>query len=170
MTTMLATVDTTGAISGTPFIAVDETRDEQVVDSPWSKDLTAEEIEDGEWDAILTAAGWTVTGDWEDHDGYWTAEVEEARYYADVTTGAQLSVHAAATDQRLISFKGYDGYDFNWSDPDPDSDEQRRATTREALAEIGWEPIPGEEWVDIEGGLPYRDGAVRVPVRRIAGR
>jgi len=78
MTVMLATVDTTGAISGTLFIAVDETREEQVVDSPWSKDLTAEEIEDGDWDAILAAAGWTVTTGWDDHGGYSTAEVERA--------------------------------------------------------------------------------------------
>jgi hypothetical protein len=93
---------------------------------------------------------------------------ETAEYYADVTTGARLSVFAAATDEWLISFKGYDGYEFDWNDPDVHDD--RRAVTTEALAEIGWEPVPGEEWVDIEGGLPFRDGAVRVPVRRVASR
>jgi hypothetical protein len=81
MTTLLATVDTTGAINGSKFIAVDEIGpttgdDTGVVASPWSRNLTADEIEDGEWDAILAEAGWTVTGDWEDHGGYRTAEVE----------------------------------------------------------------------------------------------
>lgn len=78
VTTLLATVDTTGAFNGSKFIAVDECRDEQVLANFWSKDLTAAEVEDGEWDAILAAAGWTVTTGWADHDGYWTAEVKRA--------------------------------------------------------------------------------------------
>lgn len=75
--TMLATVtETRDATGGT--IGVDECRDGSVIASPWTRDMTPDEAESREWDAILADAGWTVTGKWEDHDGYWTAEVERA--------------------------------------------------------------------------------------------
>lgn len=78
VTTLLATVSTAGAITDHAVISVDETRDGQIIASPWSRDLTEDEINSGEWNAILAAAGWTVTSTWDDHDGYWTATVREA--------------------------------------------------------------------------------------------
>lgn len=92
MITYLATVDT-GVIAGdtTWRIAVDEcntvTSDGErgVVDTPWARDLTAAEIEDRDWDALLAGAGWTVTGDWAAHDGYWTADVTRGSYVLTTT-------------------------------------------------------------------------------------
>lgn len=79
----LATVSTAGTITQHAGIGVDEIGpttgdDTGVIASPWSRDLTADEIEEGEWDAILAAAGWTVVSDWQDHGGYWTATVERS--------------------------------------------------------------------------------------------
>lgn len=78
MTTMLATVATAGTITDQNKISVDETRDGIVIATPFTRELTTEQIEDGEWDAILAEAGWTVTTGWDDHDGFWTAQVERA--------------------------------------------------------------------------------------------
>ncbi len=58
---------------------------------------------------------------------------------------------------------------LEWVDPDDDSpaaDDRRREAITRALAFLGWEPIPGEEWQHIEGGLDNESGAERVPVRK----
>lgn len=62
----------------TDRISVDEIRDEQVVDTPFTFDVPADEIETADWDDILAAAGWTVTTAWIDHGGYWCAHVQRA--------------------------------------------------------------------------------------------
>lgn len=79
--TTIATVTETRDADGIPnggSIGVDECRDGAVIATPWTRDLTAGEAESREWDAILAAAGWQVTGGWDDHDGYWSAEVKPA--------------------------------------------------------------------------------------------
>jgi hypothetical protein len=50
-------------------------------------------------------------------------------------------------------------------DDEDGADEQRRVVLA-ALAELGYEPIRYEEWVDIAGGLGSEAGGLRVPVRR----
>jgi hypothetical protein len=55
-------------------------------------------------------------------------------------------------------------------DPDDDSPaatDRRRQVITAALAALGWEPIPGAEWLHVEGGLGSEAGAERVPVQRI---
>nr|MDT0658013.1 type II toxin-antitoxin system Phd/YefM family antitoxin [Micromonospora sp. DSM 115978] len=78
---MLATVATAGSITDQHRISVDETRDGLVISTPFVRELTTEDIESGEWDVILADAGWTVTTGWDDHGGYWTAEVEPGTSY-----------------------------------------------------------------------------------------
>lgn len=77
-TTYLATVSTAGTINDRDAIGVDQCSDGEVIATPWTRDLTPAEMDDRDWDALLAAAGWTVTSGWADHGGYWTATVERA--------------------------------------------------------------------------------------------
>lgn len=76
--TLLATVATAGSITDQNKISVDETRDGIVIATPFVKALGGEEIDSGDWNAMLAEVGWTVTTGWDDHDGFWTAEVERS--------------------------------------------------------------------------------------------
>lgn len=88
----LATVATAGTITDHNRISVDDTRDGLVVGTPFGRKLSDQEILAGDWGTILAEAGFTVTTGWDDHDGFWTAEVAEADYgiLTDYTTGQAI--------------------------------------------------------------------------------
>ena len=79
MTVYLATADL-GAITGANRLGVDTiahagTDDSQVDANIYHTRIDPEPDID-RWDTLLAAAGFTPTGDWQDHDGYWTCDVE----------------------------------------------------------------------------------------------
>jgi prevent-host-death family protein len=110
---MLATVATAGTITDKHFISVDETRDGSVVATPFSRELTQDEIEYPEWGGILADAGWIVITGWDDHDGYWTAEVRRGLDIADLTRFLGLPDHE---QEAVFAWTGETGRDKRWTE------------------------------------------------------
>lgn len=122
--TMIATVATAGTITDKHQISVDETRDGSVTATPFLAQIHADEINLGSerWVEILAEGGWQVVGHWEDHDGYWTTEVERVLDLADLTRFLGAPDH----DQEVV---------YSWTG---ETDRSKRWTEVEAaeLAEI----------------------------------
>lgn len=89
----------------------------------------------------------------------------DTKHYADAAWDTDRIGIYTADDEQLTEG------DLAWVDPDDDStaaDGERRNAITSALAALGWEPISGEEWQHIDGGLGSEAGAERVPVQPIA--
>lgn len=109
-TVLLATVATAGSITDRHQISVDETRGGTVIGTPFARDLTQDEVDAGEWNAMLASAGWTVTSEWVDHSGYWTADVERA----DITARMDLPRVAAIVIARARETSGLTAPEFDY--------------------------------------------------------
>lgn len=87
-------------------------------------------------------------------------------HYADATWDADRIIVVDDETSQIVA----EG-PLEWVDPDDDSttaDDQRRQVIDAGLSTLGWEPVPHSEWVDIDGGLNYPAGAVRVPVQQVS--
>lgn len=134
-----------------------EARLRDVLDTDRGQHVIAPAVNEAMTALILREHGVTDDGDWSAAADVVRDILTQHAITADITPDG---VWINALDRPVTG--PVPGYDEDTEDAD-----DNRPAIIAALAALGWQPIPDQEWVDIAGGLGTEAGATRVPVRPI---